>query len=136
MELFTFTPGGHETIDGFNQRLATFAAGQQVTGARTSVIGGTLVLSLTLADDLPAENLLRPFVSLIGKTGLLTLETALTAILDQIKAEDKPAQNDDDEDVMSVPLECRCFDAPHEPTGQQGYAVFLIGVGQLEITGE
>lgn len=128
MDLFTYTPGGHETIDAFNMRLAKYAADQNVTGVQASVIGGTLVLSLALDDDIPSPILLRPFVALVAQAGLPTLETALSAVLDAIKAEDKP-----DEDITSIPIECKVYDAPHAPTGMLGYAVFLIGVGELEV---
>ncbi len=127
MDIFTFTPGGIESIDAFNGRLAAYAANNNVTGARTSILGNTLVLSLTLDQDIPAPLLLRPFVGLIGADGLPGLETALTNVLDAIKAEDNP-----EKEVMSVPVECRCFAAVHEPTQQVGYAVFLIAVGEID----
>lgn len=128
MEIFTFTPGGIETIDAFNMRLAKFASEQNVVGVKSSTIGGTLVLSLALDQDLPpAPVLLRPFVGVVGNAGLEALETALTAVLDAMKAQDKP-----EDDITSVPVECVCLDAPHAPTSQQGYAIFLISVGELE----
>lgn len=127
MDLFTYTPGGHETIDAFNLRLAKYAADQNVTGVQASIIANTLVLSLATDEDIPSPILLRPFVTLVGQAGLATLETALSAVLDAIKAEDKP-----DDDITSIPIECKVYDALDVPTGMQGYAVFLIGVGELE----
>ena len=126
MDIFTYTPGGVESIDAFNQRLAAYAASNNVTGVVTSLLDTTLVLSLAVADDLPSPILLRPFVAVIDPTGLNTLETALTNLLTDIKAED-----DTDEGVMSVPVECKVYSAPHGGF-QAGYAVFLIAIGELE----
>lgn len=126
MDIFTYTPGGVESIDAFNQRLAAYAASNNVTGVVTSLLDTTLVLSLAVADDLPSPILLRPFVAVIDPTGLNTLETALTNLLTDIKAED-----DADEGVMSVPVECKVYSAPHGGF-QAGYAVFLIAIGELE----
>lgn len=129
MDLFTYTPGGVESIDAFNQRLAAYAASNNVIGVVTSQLGTTLLLSLALADDLPQvppPPLLRPFVAVIDPTGLNTLETSLTDLLTAIKAED-----DEDKGVMSVPVECKAYSAPHGGF-QAGYAVFLIVIGALE----
>ncbi len=126
MDIFTFTPGGIESIDAFNARLAAYAANNNVTGVRSSLMGSTLVMSMALDQDLPAPILLRPFVGIVPPSSIATLETALSTVLDAIKAEDRP-----EDDVTSVPVECRCFTAPHEPSNQAGYAVFLIMVGEL-----
>lgn len=127
MDIFTFTPGGIESIDAFNARLAAYAANNNVTGVRTSVIcGNTLVLSVALDQDVPSQLLLRPFVGILGPN-MSGLETGLTSVLDAIKAQD-----DTEKEVMSVPVECRCFDAQHEPTQQAAYAVFLIAVGEID----
>jgi len=126
MDIFTYTPGGIESIDAFNERLAAYAASNNVTGVVASVLDTTLVLSLAVADDLPALLLLRPFIAVIDPKGLNTLETALTDLLTAIKAEDSA-----DDGVMSVPVECKVYSAPHGGF-QAGYAVFLIAIGELE----
>src|SRR4051812_11082247 len=105
MDIFAFTPGGAETLDAFNARLAAYAASNDVAGVRASTLGKTLILSMTLIEDIPAMLLLRPFVAAIPASGVAALETSLTSVLDAIKAEDQPSG-----EVMSVPVEVRCFD--------------------------
>jgi hypothetical protein len=126
MDIFTYTPGCAETIDAFNQRLAAYAAANSLTAVRGSQIGSTLVLSLATFDEVPNPVLVRPFVAIIASDGLPTLETALTELLNTMKAEDDPTN-----DVYSVPIECRVYAAPHGGV-QAGYAVFQIGIGELE----
>jgi len=78
MEAFAYTPGGHETIDSFNMRLAKYALDNNVTGVVSSLLGSTLVLSLALEQDIPSAILLRPFVALVTKDGVPMLEQALS----------------------------------------------------------
>jgi hypothetical protein len=126
MEAFTYTPGGNENIDSFNMRLAKYSLDNNVVGVVSTLIGSTLILSLTLEQDLPAVILLRPFVAIVTEDSLPALETALSQVLGQIKAQDS-------DDVMSVPVEVRGITAPHAPTRQSGYALFLIAVGEVLI---
>lgn len=124
MDIFTYDPAGIETLNAFNARLGAYAADNDVTGVVSSTLGSTLLLSVTVMDDIPAPLLLRPFVVAVAPDSGKRLETDLSAILAAIKAEDKG-------DVMSVPVECRAIPAP--VAGQQdGYVLFLIAVGELE----
>ncbi len=126
MDVFAFTPGGVETLDAFNERLGKYALANNVIGAVSSTIGSTLVLSLTLDSDIPGIAAVRPFVAIIPTEGLAGLERGLDSLLTAMKAQDNPKDG-----VMSVPIEVRALDAKHEPTKQQGYAVFLIQVAEL-----
>lgn len=128
MDLFAYTPGGAEHIDAFNARLAAYAASNDVTGVVASTLNATLLLSLAVAEDVPAQLLLRPFVAIIGVGSERGLETSLSTLLDKMKAEDRP-----DDEVMSVPVECKAYPA-HVDGVQAGYAVFLVAVGELEVS--
>lgn len=124
MEAFVYTPGGHETIDSFNMRLAKYAVDNNVTGVVSTLVDSTLVLSLALDADVPSMILLRPFVAIITEHSIPTLEKELSSVLEQIKAQDS-------DDSMSLPVELRCMTAAHPATKQRGYALFLVAVGDV-----
>ncbi len=124
MDLFTYDPAGVESLDAFNGRLAAYAATNDVTGVVSTTLGDTLLLSLTVADDIPAPILLRPFVVTVAEGSGKRLETDLSVILDKIKAEHT-------DDNMSVPVEVRALNAPI-PGVQAGYVLFLVAVAELD----
>jgi hypothetical protein len=129
MDIFTYTPGGAEHIDAFNARLAAYAASNNVTGVVVSTINETLVMSVAVVEDIPAALLLRPFVAVLAPGSERSLETALSSLLDKMKAEDQP--DNEVAPAMSVPVECKVYAAPVDEV-QVGYAVFLVAIGELE----
>ena len=131
MELFCFSPEGAETIDAFNGRLAAFAAANDVTGIVASVLDSALVLSLTVAEDIPAPLLLRPYVVQLLQGVEPQLELALTGVLNGIRADDGTKTPAGDV-ITSLPVEVQALTAPSAVHRQLGFAVFKIVVGDLE----
>ncbi len=131
MELFCFSPDGAETLDAFNARLAAFATANDVTGIVASVLDSALVLSLTVADDIPAPLLLRPYVVQLLQGVEPQLELALTGVLNGIRADDGTKTPTGDV-ITSLPVEVQTLTAISAVYKQLGFAVFKIVVGDLE----
>lgn len=127
MDVFCYTPGGAEALDNFNQRLAKYAVDNNIVGVVSSVISSTLVLSLATDKDVPGMLALRPFVVPLQPDNIPSLEHSLDGILSLMKAEDKP-----NDGVMSLPVELRVLEAKDSASGQIGYALFLVAIGDLE----
>jgi len=126
MDVFTFTPGGSETLEAFNLRLKKYATDYDVVGVVSGVLGSTLVLSLTLGSDgVFSPVAVQPLVMLITPEYEKSLETALTQVINDVKKLDNP-----DGEVMSVPLEARCVPCPGE--GRLGYILLLTAIGELD----
>ncbi len=126
MDAFTFTPHGVETLEAFNLRLKKYCVDHDVVGVVSSLLGSTLVLSLTLATDgIFAPFILQPIVMMIPTEYEPALETALTQAINDTKKLDNP-----EGDVMSVPIEVRAITAPSP--GHLGYALMLVAVGEMD----
>lgn len=134
MEIFCFSPDGVETLDAFNGRLAAFAAANDITGIVASVLDSALVLSVTVAEDIPAPFLLRPYVVQLLQGVEPQLELALTSVLNGIRAEDG-TKGPDDSEIMSMPVEVQALTAIAVVHRQLGFAVFKIVIGDVDIVG-
>lgn len=135
MEVFAYDPQGAETLDAFNLRLHQFANGNDVVGVVPTVIGNSLVLSLTLAEDLPMSPvLLQPFVLPILRGQLHVLESYTSTMLATIR-------KDNTEDTLRNPVEFRVLPGALAGTvgsataagdDLMGYGIFFINIGMLE----
>jgi hypothetical protein len=130
MELFSYHPAGVETINAFNERLRAFAFDNDVNGVTAGHLGGALVLSVVLVDDdIGAPLILQPFVVPIYATQLLTLESFLGGILEDLKKRDTPQQIYKPVELRTIMVENTKF---HAEGGPIGYALFLITIGYDE----
>ncbi len=129
-EVFTYTPGGAETLDQFNTRVAQFCRDNEVVDVVPSTGGETLMLSLTEPDDLPYEvpTLLQPFVLRAGVRDMPTLEVSLAALRPQLaKSLGLPV------DELSI-LRTSLLSIPSSV--QDSYIILIITVGMLEDDGK
>lgn len=126
MEVFTWMPGCPETIEEFNRRIAEFclAENANVVDIISGLAGPAIVLSLAQADDLAfiPPMVLMPVVVPISKNDIHELEAKLSAIADEIKAQDT-----DDEPRLPVAVRTHVVDSTW-----QGYAVILVNIGAIE----
>ncbi len=126
MEAFAFNPKlGTETLEAFNLRVSTFCADNPVVLVNPSVVGGTLVLSLTEAADVDIapddeQDCLSASVLLIPPEALPTIETILDAEKQRLQALDT-------EDNVCIPT---CVTV--HPMGDGAVAVFQFRAGIVE----
>jgi len=127
MDVFTYTPGGRETLEAFNLRIKEYTSKYDVVGVVSGVLGKTLVMSLTLASDgIASPVVVQPIVFVIPPAYEPVLEDTLTKVVNDIKALDNP-----EKEVTSLPLEMRTHATPGDPD-QLGYAIAIVAVGELD----
>jgi hypothetical protein len=126
MEAFAFNPKlGTETIEAFNVRVGTFCNDNPVVLVNPSVVGGTLVLSLTEAADVDIapddeQDCLSASVLLIPPESLPNVETILDAEKQRLLALDT-------EENVCIPT---CVTV--HPLGDGAVAVFQFRAGIVE----
>jgi hypothetical protein len=125
MEIFAWNPAaGAENIDGFNARVAEVCRSDEgaVVDVEPSLATGSLVLSLTEADDLPVTMPLAvlPVVKLLTNKGMLDLEKTLLDLREEVEL-----TLADEEQIIKVKV---LSDRDNLPA----YAVFVIGLALLQ----
>jgi hypothetical protein len=96
MEIFCYNAAKpREELESFNHRLAAFCTENMVIGHKAEMLGPSLVVSLTLAEDMDIEAANTLSVRVVLADGLHdSLEDDLTKVLDLLSAENS------DEDPM------------------------------------
>ncbi len=123
MEVFAFTPGGPETLKDFNGRIEEWCRENPTVGVLTSIVkGGSIVISATQAEDVPAHGgvAYMPIVYQLMPAELSELENVLTALLDDLRA-----TSTDENSVL--PVETRMLSE-----GDVTYAVVVVNIGEIE----
>ncbi len=126
MEIFSWLPGGPESLEDFNNRVAEFCEmdGSDVVDIISGLAGPAIVLSLAQADDLAfaPPMVMLPLVIPLAKDDLPRLEDKLGNLIEAIRQQDTPER-------MRVPIAVRTHVSDYTGTG---YAVILVGIGELE----
>ena len=117
-----------ETLEQFNERVAAYCAENPVVDANVSMLGPSLLVSLTHADDVDA-NLGHVICPVIYEADGLDdeLEDKLTKLLDTI-------HDMDTEDDPHVVFNAQAVHRPDFPA--QGFVVFTMITGGVEIEDE
>jgi len=123
MEIFVYNQDSpREPLQAFNERLQTFCLDNPIIAVNAAAVGPSIIVSMTHADDLGAENmptLLAQVVSLNGTRQ--TLEEEFTALLDAWAAHNR-------EDDPRIPARMDIIARNDNP---------LLGFGVLQmVTGE
>lgn len=124
MEIFVYNPAeNRETLESFNKRVSDFCLKNPVSAIQPSVVGPSIILSVSKADDLGA---IGPCFSaevheLEGSAKML--EEQLDDLKQQIASQHK-------HDDMRLPCSVVAIPRTDDPT--IGYAVFLIVTGTIE----
>ncbi len=133
-EVFTFTPGGVETIDAFNARLAPFCGEGDIVDVFPSCGGSTLVLSLTEPEDIPFPMpfAYQPYVMLAHEADMLTLEKTLGEVSKKL-IKNVAAANDVGEDEIII-TRTQLISLPAEP--KASYILMLVVIGTIDTEAE
>lgn len=125
MEAFVYNAAKpREEITAFNERLRAYCEENPVVAIAAEMIGPSLVLSLTHAEDLQVALSNTFGVLVVPISGLEDkLEDILTDVLDTIAAEHR-------DDAMRIPADIDVVHRPDLPT--EGFAVINVINGVLE----
>lgn len=130
MEVFSYLPGGPETIEAFNARVKEFcldaADTNPVIGVTQSGVGPALFLSLAQAEDtLPMGIIAYPVAVELPHGILGNLEAFIGDEIEKIQAEHTDAEE-------RIPLEVRFVTNP----AGLGYAIIIVNIGMLDVGDE
>mgnify|MGYP006295112173 CR=1 FL=1 len=129
MEIFCYNPRKpRESIDQFNDRIQSFCLDHAVIGMNPQILGGQLVVSITLADDadMADANTLMPLIMEVEST-----DESLEDFLTEAKVNIEQAHRDSD---PRLPIDVRLL--PREDSPSSGYAVFYIVNGSVDAAEE
>lgn len=138
-EVFCFTIGGAETIEAFNNRLASYCNENPIVGVVPSVLGGTLMLSLTELEDIPfpLPMAVQPLVLILHPQMLQNLEQVVTDthkhIRDSYATANKLDKDDAELSIVQTTLH-PCSNVEHPSLKHTGFAVIVIN--SYEITND
>lgn len=124
MEVFTYNPKNQrEPLEAFNERVANYCEEYPVVAIDVSMVGPTLLLSLTLADDVDQSGWALTAVTMEIDGNDKTVEDTLTSRLDSLSKRNK-------EDHMFQPVKAVAVSRSDLPS--QGFVVFLIANGTCD----
>jgi hypothetical protein len=132
-EQFTHTPGGAETIDQFNARVAQFCRDNQVVNVVPSVSGRTLLLTLAEQDDVPFPMpiVYQPHTVIAREPDMATLEKSIEVIKEKLQEAVK--QSFELEELPLVTM-VQLHPMPSEPSSC--YILMLVAIGYVEMEAE
>lgn len=125
MEIFAYNPRKpRETLAQFNDRLQGFCLDHAVIGLNPQILGGQLLVSVTLADDANTAdaNTLMAMVMEIDSA-----DEKLEEYLSEAKESIEQAHRDED---PRLPIDVRILPREDNPSG--GYAIFFIVNGTVD----